>query len=177
MRAAQKRNGRAKQDIPKWGKLTDQVQAKLVEYVKEGLARQTCADLCGLARCTLYDWIAKGEKEPESRYGDFARAIARAEAEAVRRLHVRVEAADPAWLLSRRHPDLYGAPKVRVETELSGSLETKSELKHKITFSCTDEEGLMDLFKSIPLVDSTGQLITGKERDNILNGRNGTGGA
>jgi len=65
---------------------------------------------------------------------------------------------------------------MRVETELSGSLETKSELKHKITFSCTDEEGLMDLFKSSPLVDSTGQLITGKERDDILNGRNGSSG-
>jgi hypothetical protein len=34
----------------------------------------------------------------------------------------------------------------------------------------------MDLFKSIPLVDSTGQLITGKERDDILNGRNGSSG-
>jgi hypothetical protein len=100
----------------------------------------------------------------------------RAEAEAVRRLHVRVEAADPAWLLSRRHPDIYGAPKLRVETELSGSLETKSELKHKITFSCTDEEGLMGLFKSIPLVDADGQPITGQERDDILNGRNGTCG-
>jgi hypothetical protein len=70
--------------------------------------------------------------------------------------------------------NLYGPPKVRVETELSGSLEAKSELKHKITFSCTDEEGLMDLFKSIPLVDSAGKLITGKERDDILNdGSNG----
>jgi hypothetical protein len=57
---------------------------------------------------------------------------------------------------------------------LSGSLETKSELKHKITFACTDEEGLMDLFKLIPLVDSAGQLITGKERDDILNGQNGS---
>jgi hypothetical protein len=34
----------------------------------------------------------------------------------------------------------------------------------------------MDLFKSIPLVESTGQLITGKERDDILNGRNGSSG-
>jgi hypothetical protein len=151
MRAAQKRNGRAKQDILKWGKLTDQVKAKLVGYVKEGLARQTCADLCGLARCTLYDWIAKGEKEPESRYGEFARAIARAEAEAVRRLHVRVEAADPAWLLSRRHPDLYGLPKVRVEASgpNDGPIEFKGELTHKIDFLCDDEDGFRGLFPVI----------------------------
>ena len=100
--------------------------------------------------------------------------LSREEAKAVWRLHIRVAVTDPMWLLEIRHPDLYGAPKVRVETELSGSLEAKSELKHKITFSCTDEEGLMDLFKSIPLVDSAGKLITGKERDDILNdGSNG----
>jgi hypothetical protein len=160
-------------DPNRWGKLTDQLQAELVARIEEGLSYQTCCDLCGLARSTLYEWIAKGEKEPESRHGTFAKAVARAEAEAIARLHARVAITDPKWLLERRHPELYGAPKMRVETELSGSLETKSELKHKITFSCTDEEGLMDLFKSIPLVDSAGQLITGKERDDILNGRNG----
>jgi hypothetical protein len=177
---APKRNGRAKRlrpgDPAKWGKLDDQLEAKLVTHIKEGLSYQTCCDLVGLPRATFYNWIARGESEPQRRHGEFAKAVARAQAEAVRRLHIRVAITDPKWLLERRHPDLYGAPKMRVETELSGSLETKSELKHKITFSCTDEEGLMDLFKSIPLVDSTGQLITGKERDDILNGRNGSSG-
>src|SRR5947209_16750377 len=84
---APKRNGRAKRlrpgDPAKWGKLNDQLEAKLVTHIKEGLSYQTCCDLVGLSRATFYNWIARGESEPQRRHGEFARAVARAD-----RLHV-----------------------------------------------------------------------------------------
>src|ERR1700732_1698109 len=113
---APKRNGRAKRlrpgDPAKWGKLDDHLEAKLVACIEEGLSYQTCCDLVGLSRATFYNWLARAESEPQSRYGAFARAIVRAEAKAVRRLHLRVELSDPKWLLERRHPSLYGPPKL-----------------------------------------------------------------
>jgi hypothetical protein len=152
-------------DPEKWGKLTDQLQARLVARIEEGLAFQTCCDLCGLARSTFYEWIDKGQKEPESRHGIFAQAVARAEAEAIRRLHIRVEAADPAWLLSRRHPDLYGPPKTKTETELSGGITMEQKGKFELTISCTGEVPVY------PIVDSrTLQPINGAATGNGTNG-------
>jgi predicted DNA-binding transcriptional regulator AlpA len=122
---APKRNGRTKRlrpgDPAKWSKLDARLEAKLVAHIKEGLSYQTCCDLVSLSRATFYNWIARGESEPQSRYGAFATAIARAEAVAVRRLHIRVAASNPQWILERRHPALYGPPKQRLETELSAA--------------------------------------------------------
>lgn len=172
---SQKRQTRPGDPI-KWGKFLD-VQGKLITHIEEGLSYSVCCDLVGLARSTFYCYLERGEKEPNSPYGAFVKAVAAANAKACRELHIAVKRVDPKWLLERRFPADYPSPKLRTETELSGSVETRGELKHNITFSCSDEPGLMDLIRSIPLVDGkTGQPITGQERDDILNGRNGTGG-
>jgi hypothetical protein len=121
---APKRIGQAKRlrpgDPAKWGKLDDRLQAKLIAHIKEGLSYQTCCDLVGLSRATFYNWIARGESDPQSRHGAFARAIAKAGAQACRALHIAVQRSDPKWILERRFVNDYGPPKLRTEAELTG---------------------------------------------------------
>jgi hypothetical protein len=156
-------------------RLDDRLEAQFCEYVREGLPIEACCALVGISKQSFYSWRARGEAEEEAntRYAQFAKAVELANAEALRKLHNTVKASNPQWILERRFPNEYGPPKTRVETELSGSLETRSELKHAITFSCSDEPGLMDLLRNIPLVDADGRPITGQEREDILSGRNG----
>ncbi len=170
---SQKRHTRPGDPI-KWGKFLD-VRGKLITHIEEGLSYSVCCDLCGVGRTTFYSYLEKGEKEPSSPYGAFVRAVAAANARACRELHVAVKRVDPKWLLERRFPEDYPSPKHL--TELSGSLETRGELRHRITISCSDEPRLMDLLKNIPMVDAHGQPITGPEREDILNGRNGNAGS
>jgi hypothetical protein len=107
--------------------------------------------------------MQRGRAEEGTRYAEFVAAVNRAEADAVRRLHIRVAASNPQWILERRHPTLYGPPKTRVETELTGAdggpieMETKGGEPYKVIISCTDVEGLKNLF---PIISSqTGQPI------------------
>jgi hypothetical protein len=120
---APKRIGQAKRlrpgDPAKWGKLDDRLQAKLIAHIKEGLSYQTCCDLVGLSRATFYNWIARGESDPQSRHGAFARAIAKAGAQACRALHTAVQRSDPKWILERRFVNDYGPPKLKTATELT----------------------------------------------------------
>jgi hypothetical protein len=95
--------------------LDDQVERELCKLVAEGLAYETCCDLCGISRSTFYLWLQNGEAEPESRYGLFARRVAEANGRAIRLLHNRVKESNPAWILERRHPTIYGPPRTRVE--------------------------------------------------------------
>jgi hypothetical protein len=52
------------------------------------------------------------------RYAAFNRAVAAANAQAIRKLHGAVAISNPLWILERRWPELYGPPKLR--TELPG---------------------------------------------------------
>jgi hypothetical protein len=161
-------------------KLDDRLEAQFCDHVRTGLPVEACCALVRISKQTFYSWKNRGEVEAESgentRYAEFAKNVETANAEAMQTLHDQARKTNPLWVLERRWPQHYGAPKMRVETELSGSLETRGELKHQITFSCSDEPGLMDLLRNIPLVDADGQPITGQEREDILHGRNGNSG-
>jgi hypothetical protein len=155
-------------------RLDDRLEAQFCEYVREGLPIEACCALVGISKQSFYSWRARGEAEAEenTRYAQFAKAVELANAEALRKLHNIVKASNPQWILERRFPNEYGPPKTRVETELSGSIETRGD--HRITISCSDEPGLMDLLKKIPFVDADGRPIT-EAREDVMHGRNGGG--
>jgi hypothetical protein len=99
-------------------KLDDALERKLCKFIREGLSYETCCDLAGIGRQTFYDWEKRARENPESRYGQFERAVRQANAEAIRTLHGEARKSNPLWVLERRFPELYGPPKLR--TELSG---------------------------------------------------------
>lgn len=89
----------------------DTVQA-LLEAVDAGNYIETAAELAGLSKVTVYDWLKKGDagQEPFKAFANaLKRAQARAEAQAVR--NVRLAGKDPRFwaaemtFLERRHPD------------------------------------------------------------------------
>jgi hypothetical protein len=157
------------------GQLDDQLEAKLVAHIKEGLSYQTCCDLVGLSRATFYNWIARGESEPQGRYGAFARAIAKAGAEACRALHTAVRRSDPKWILERRFPHDYPSPRLRAETELSRSVQLETPPKYTVKISIPEQEWgqwreltakypiKKDGWMDFPIVDANGNPITPEE--------------
>ena len=101
-------------------KLDDRLERKLCGYIREGLSYEVSCALVGISRQSFYSWKNRGDAEPESRYGQFARAVENANAQAVRKLHTAVCASDPKWILERRFVNDYGPPKLRTATELTG---------------------------------------------------------
>jgi hypothetical protein len=103
-------------------KLCDAIEKRLCGYVREGLSIEVCCDLAGISRSVYYLWRDKGLEEAEAgqhgRYAAFNRAVAAANAQAIRKLHGAVAVSNPLWILERRWPEMYGPPKLRAE--LSG---------------------------------------------------------
>jgi hypothetical protein len=120
-RHANGRKKRLRPGQPAFGaKLDAKLQQKFCKHVREGLSFETVCALCRVGRATFYQWMQRGRAEEGTRYAEFAAAVERAEADAVRTLHIRVAASNPQWILERRHPSLYGPPKLKTETELTG---------------------------------------------------------
>jgi hypothetical protein len=95
-------------------KLDDRLERELCRHIEEGLPLAVVADLTQISRSTLNDWLARGEAEPKGRYGLFARRIAQANAQAVRKLHNQVVRRGRAeWILSRRFQEYYPPPWTR----------------------------------------------------------------
>jgi hypothetical protein len=108
-------------------KLTDDVQARIVQALTAGNYLDTAAAYAGVSRVTVWRWMQRGEEEadnPDSIYSNFRNAVesARAQAE-VRSVALISRAADDgtwqaaAWFLERSYPNRWA----RVQrTEISG---------------------------------------------------------
>jgi hypothetical protein len=112
-------------------KLDNRLKKKFCKHIREELSFETVCALCRVSRATFYQWMQRGRAEPGTPYAEFVAAVERAEADAVRILHIRVAAANPQWILERRHPTLYGPPKTRIETEPSGEIATQTKATNK----------------------------------------------
>lgn len=139
MSESQKPTTKVKRPIGRPTKLTPEIQAKMVMYLKRGNYVETSGHLCGLPTGTLYLWIKRGkEANAPKRYREFVEAIDAAIAEAEDNdVHV-IQAASvgykaqydaqgnviraergpnwkaSAWRLERRHPRRW-ANKERLE--------------------------------------------------------------
>jgi hypothetical protein len=120
-------------------KLDNRIESRLCRYIREGLAYEVCTALAGISKQTFYSWKNCGESEPDSRYGQFARAVEKANAEAIRTLHTEVKRSDPKFILERRFSNYYPSPKIRSEVTGTdgGPIQTEAKGNHKIVISCT----------------------------------------
>jgi hypothetical protein len=77
-------------------KLTDEVQGKICHAVRGSQTLECAAALVHIDRTTLNDWRQRGQQEPDSRYGEFNRALEAAllESEA---MMVHAIVTDPDW--------------------------------------------------------------------------------
>jgi transposase len=110
--------------MPRVSKLTDATQKSIVDAVRAGNHIKTAAAAAGVGLRTVYDWLERGEKEPDSVYADFALALNAACAEAEMEMLASVRAGGPAargnaWALERRFPKHWGSEmgKTRLERD------------------------------------------------------------
>lgn len=66
-------------------KLTDEVQEKICEALRQGNFRAVAAAYAGVGYTTVHKWLAKGRAKPRGRYGAFRRAVLDAESLVERR--------------------------------------------------------------------------------------------
>ena len=64
-------------------KLTEEVQAAIVESIKRGCTFKAAALAAGIAEGTFFKWMKRGEQAKKGRFFEFRQAIKKAEAEAV----------------------------------------------------------------------------------------------
>jgi len=117
----------------------------MVDALRQGNHLEVAAALGGLSREDVYKWMKRGLAEPEGDYGQFAKDVKAAMAEAeVRSVQVIAEAAErdwkaAAWMLERRAPARWGRPsqesvdltaeRQRMLERLQGSLTEQEYLK------------------------------------------------
>lgn len=94
-------------------KLTPELQDKLCELLRVGIYADAACAIAGVAEPTFYEWLQRGESEPNSIYAKFAEAIKKATSEAeyaaLRTLHEGENGWQAkAWFLERRFPRKYG---------------------------------------------------------------------
>ena len=92
-------------------KFNEEICNELCQYREEGLDMKYCADLAGIHRNTLTNWINKGKKAKSGKYHDFFLRWKRATAKYIR-LHQNHIAESNSWLahqylLQVTDPELY----------------------------------------------------------------------
>ena len=115
-------------------KLTEEVQAAIVESIKRGCTFKAAALAAGIAEGTFFKWMKRGEQAKKGRFFEFRQAIKKAEAEAVSFavscIFQQVKKGNwqaAAWWLERRYPEDWGK-KERVEMETNNSFPLPREI-------------------------------------------------
>lgn len=139
-------------------RLTGAVEERIVQVVRGGGYLKTAAQFAGVHRETIRRWRKKGEtdlqRSNESPYAAFARALARAEAQAEATRVRRILAAGEndwranAWFLERRYPQRWGAhPKV------NSAVEADAQIPRSLVLDPRVAELADALLTSLPAMD------------------------
>jgi len=117
------------------GKLTPEVQDRIINALRAGNYVETAAQLAGVGRASIYRWIDKGQSAidreeqgeelnaDDERYAEFARGVEEARASAMARNVALVNTAAQttwqaaAWWLERTNPQMWGR---HLRAEVSG---------------------------------------------------------
>lgn len=117
------------------GKLTPEVQARIINALRAGNYVETASHLAGVGRASVYRWIERGRAalereeagdtltEDEERYAVFAQEVEEARAAAMARNVTLVNTAAQttwqaaAWWLERTNPQMWGR---HLRAEVSG---------------------------------------------------------
>lgn len=94
--------------------LNEHVEAAIIERIQAGMPVGFAAQAAGITHQTLNNWKRRGQREPETIYGQFFSAIKKAEAELMFQCLVSVRLGDKgwqscAWILERKWPELWSS--------------------------------------------------------------------
>lgn len=95
------------------GLLTPETQAKILDALEAGHHYDTAAMLAGVHRSTFYRWLAQGENDPDSIYGELWFKVKVSASKAEDQLLRKVAAGQPGWqsscwILERRFAGKWG---------------------------------------------------------------------
>ena len=114
-------------------KFNDQICEELCSLHSEGLSQKTCADLVGIDRKTLYNWIQQGKKARSGKKRDFYIRWVKAAAK-YERTHLKRISDSSSWLahqylLQVKDPETYVvAEKQQIEAETKTTLEANVDM-------------------------------------------------
>ena len=114
-------------------KFNEQICEELCSLHSEGLSQKTCADLVGIDRKTLYNWIQQGKKARSGKKRDFYIRWVKAAAK-YERTHLRKISDSSSWLahqylLQVKDPETYVvAEKQQIEAETKTTLEANVDM-------------------------------------------------
>ena len=124
--------------MPRPTKLNAQRAQQICDYVAQGHTREVAAQACGIVSTTLYRWMKRGERQPDGPYGEFCRALKRADLEAelacLRQIKEAAQHGDwraAAWMLERRYPEKWGRRRARRD-ESEGELTVRSKAYERL---------------------------------------------
>lgn len=104
-----------------------------MESHSEGLPLKYCADIVGIDRRTIYNWMEKGEKARSGKYREFYLDMQKARAKFILH-HQRKIANSPSWMASQYliqcvDPETYVvAEKQQIEAETKTTLEANVDM-------------------------------------------------
>ena len=127
--------------MPRPTKLNAKRADQICDYLAQGHTREVAAQACGIVSTTLYRWMKRGERQPDGPYGEFCRALKRADLEAelacLRQIKEAAQNGDwraAAWMLERRYPEKWGRRRAR-RSEGEGELTVRSEAYERLVAS------------------------------------------
>ena len=114
-------------------KFNDQICEELCTLHAEGLPQKTCADLVGIDRKTLYNWIQQGKKARSGKKRDFyirwVRAAAKYEREHLNQISDSSSWLAHQYLLQVKDPETYVvAEKQQIEAETKQTIEANVDM-------------------------------------------------
>jgi hypothetical protein len=130
-------------------KFNEQICEELCALHSEGLPQKSCADLVGIDRKTLYNWIQKGKKAKSGKYREFYINWIRASAK-YEREHLNYISDSPSWmahqyLLQVKDPETYV---VAEKQEMEANLKTDASVNVDMTNPAISSNDL-ELLKSL----------------------------
>ena len=114
-------------------KFNEEICKEICDLHSEGLPQKSCADLVGINRRTLYDWIQKGKNAKSGKYKQFYQNWLKASAK-YEREHLGEISGSNSWLahqylLQVKDPETYVvAEKQQIEAETKTTLEANVDM-------------------------------------------------
>lgn len=111
--------------MPRTGRptdFTDATREAILATLRQGNFRESAARAAGISPRTLQLWLSRGRREKRGAFGDFFRAVLRAEMDAeslvVAKLHSSPDLNHAKWWLERRFPQRWSLKVRRLERQL-----------------------------------------------------------
>jgi hypothetical protein len=103
------------------GKLTDELEEEICKLIRGQMSLTDACAWVGISRVAVWEWRARGQAEPESRYGQFDRAIEKAytvaKAYLIRGIAQHSDVKGKIFILKNRYPEEF---RDRIVQEVSG---------------------------------------------------------